>query len=346
MYKQCFNNTFILNIEELCPNSCSNNGECRKSVGCMCKYGFTSHDCSEKVKCKDNCNNNGVCHTNARCGCFPGWSGVVCNNLINCDKNCTSFENGVCQIDGSCKCRPGFTGADCGDLTIIGNDKEADVDAYKILSTIHSEKIAENNKKMKDKKKLKCPNDCSGHGVCKHSTGKCHCEDSYTGDDCSVQVDPTTLIQRTTLKTRVDPKSKDEDTPDSATASKDAEKDNDEDDEKAEPTTIIKKSDKENVKSYKVGKTNEIIYQTTGCPNDCSTKGLCLNSACFCDQGYTTEDCSMTYKQYNEQGFKLQDVSSLFLIAFGGGLIITLISLLLSRSQKVSSDHIMFEENQ
>jgi hypothetical protein len=31
----------------------------------------------------------------------------------------------------------------------------------------------------------KCPNDCSGNGICNDANGKCICNDLYTGDDCS-----------------------------------------------------------------------------------------------------------------------------------------------------------------
>lgn len=182
MYKQCFNNVFIININDLCPNKCTNQGECKDNFGCVCQAGFTTHDCSMKNKCKDDCSKNGICHNSAKCQCFAGWAGTICSTMIPCPKNCTSTENGVCQVDSSCKCNPGFAGNDCSQYTIVGNNTLASSDPFKELTAIESKRItleADDIKKQDEKQASNaksCPNNCSGHGKCNFDSGNCTCD--------------------------------------------------------------------------------------------------------------------------------------------------------------------------
>ena len=55
-FTQLKNNSEILKIvdsvaEHLCPNDCSFNGECSNGT-CLCKEGFTAHDCSAEINQK------------------------------------------------------------------------------------------------------------------------------------------------------------------------------------------------------------------------------------------------------------------------------------------------------
>jgi len=163
-----------MKLEEMCQNSCSNNGECDKVIGCKCEEGFIEHDCSIKIKCYKDCNNNGICHNNGRCGCYPGWTGSLCEMKIPCRNNCTSTVNGVCQKDKTCKCNKGYSGRDCGD-----NDKVRKKDEYESLLQV-GDKV--------DKIKTNCKNNCSGNGICNEKTKNCSCKDEFIGDDCSINL--------------------------------------------------------------------------------------------------------------------------------------------------------------
>lgn len=111
-----------INVDDICPNQCSDNGHCLENIGCICKTGFITNDCSIQIKCKDDCNNKGICYNNGKCGCFPGWEGSTCETKINCPKNCTSFENGICLPNGKCQCKNGFEGVDCSNFKLIKKD--------------------------------------------------------------------------------------------------------------------------------------------------------------------------------------------------------------------------------
>lgn len=344
----------------MCPNKCAAKGECKEMLGCVCTSGWVSHDCSEKVKCKDDCNNNGICHNNAKCGCYPGWTGTECNTLIPCARNCTDFANGICLPDATCKCKAGFAGNDCGDFIIIGNatDTESD-DPFKALAFMNTEKIKKESKKLYNEteykvERKKCPNKCSGHGRCNTTTGMCNCNKNYSGVDCSSnsttnsnnttnQTAEVVTVKNNTAASRVVPKKKidpDEDIDDL----------DDEDDKivlvkKPGKTTEKQKLEVENLKKYKFGKSNEIYYQTKDCSDNCNKRGLCLNSTCFCDQGFTSSDCSHTYSSYLNQGMKFADAIKFLVIAFATGVLITIIVLMVKSSQKVSTDHLEFDES-
>jgi hypothetical protein len=319
MYKQCFNDVFILNVNDICPVKCQNQGECKDEIGCVCNPGFSSHDCSEKVKCKDDCSKNGLCHNNAKCGCFPGFTGVVCNTIIPCPRNCTDFANGVCQIDSTCKCNAGFTGNDCSEYTIVGNNTRSEDDPFKALTMITAKKL-----------KFICPNDCNNNGVC-NEDGTCNCKEGFSGKDCSPPLktriqgdddsdDDKTAGQNKTAKANSTDESSDEDANNSTSAN---------------ATKLTDKAEVKVVKLYQMGKDNVSYVETTDCYNNCNKHGLCLNSTCFCDQGLTYDDCSMSYKDFMEMGFKFQDIQKFLIIAFAISFVGTLVIILMSKASRV-----------
>lgn len=52
-----------------------------------------------------------------------------------------------------------------------------------------------------------------------------------------------------------------------------------------------------NISMYKNNSNGELLppmeIGDNLCPNDCSDRGNCTNRTCLCDEGYTSEDCSM-----------------------------------------------------
>lgn len=59
---------------------------------------------------------------------------------------------------------------------------------------------------------------------------------------------------------------------------------------------------------YFIGKGGVLYLKTEDCDRNCTGKGVCLNSTCFCNQGYASKDCSMTYKEYNNRGIELSKI--------------------------------------
>ena len=136
--------------------TCGGNGQCDNIQGvCICNLGFAGSDCT-KSSCPNDCGaakNKGRCVDDARCECVDGWTGDGCA-FKDCPKKCGGRGKCALNLDpdmeGICICDPGFSGADC----------LADA----------------------------CPNDCNGHGECKDTKdgkGKmCHCTSGYMFSDC------------------------------------------------------------------------------------------------------------------------------------------------------------------
>ena len=52
------------------------------------------------------------------------------------------------------------------------------------------------------------------------------------------------------------------------------------------------------------------------CRNNCTSKGICVQGDCFCAQGFTSEDCSITYEDDIKKGFKFQPYVKWLIITF------------------------------
>jgi hypothetical protein len=202
----CSNGKCVCNIgweggdcshEIKCPSNCSGHGLCWHG-DCYCDPGFEGTTCHVQRDCpvatrvmggpasqvdwesfgmsipglgKDGgdgsaCTGHGVC-SYGRCFCVDGWAGDSCetNAMVleqlkrsneSCaigafDKQCSG--HGECD-GGQCDCGEGWYGEDCGQNTAEG----------------------------------KCPNKCSGRGVCGREgalKGKCMCQSGWAGADCS-----------------------------------------------------------------------------------------------------------------------------------------------------------------
>jgi hypothetical protein len=177
-----------------CPDNCkavSGRGRCVDGA-CVCEPAYTGASC-EDIRCPNDCSGHGRCDgASGKCECVAGYvfencSGLACPGAalapviaISAAEaaevaaaatdsggfDFTNFcsRNGVCDFstgrcggsDGRGKCNLWYRGDDCSQFI--------------------------------------CPNNCSGHGVCRdpwhaahyrHDHGMCFCDTGYALDDCS-----------------------------------------------------------------------------------------------------------------------------------------------------------------
>ena len=61
----------------------------------------------------------------------------------------------------------------------------------------------------------------------------------------------------------------------------------------------------------------------TDCPNDCSKRGKCKDAKCYCQPGFTTDDCSQSVEDYEKSvdvpNLVEKDVAVMFAMCFTGG---------------------------
>lgn len=113
---------------------------------CTCRPEFTGHNCYFK-KCPMGCGffSRGSCTKDGVCACRNNWKGDICN-VKECEGGCGDATQGSCittgKSAGKCGCRNGYYGSKC--------------------------------------QKRECPDDCSGHGVCDITQGKCICKEGWT----------------------------------------------------------------------------------------------------------------------------------------------------------------------
>ena len=164
---------------------CSGQGECERNAKtgnyeCACDRGYGTLDChavcpsgpvngagfdgeeavcSGHGYCADANNKDEPGYGAGSCVCDADWQGDKCQ-IPQCPRSipratggtrprpCGGLTQGVCQ-KSVCFCRAGFSPPDCATP--------------------------------------ECPNDCSGHGVCRSfdETPRCACDAGFDGDDCS-----------------------------------------------------------------------------------------------------------------------------------------------------------------
>lgn len=151
---------------------CYNNGKCQPFANqyqCKCAKEFQGHNCEIPVpKCQLNfCQNNGKCfdlaNGEAQCACKTGFAGKQCE--IKHD-HCAdlSCKNGNCiySVNGpKCKCHSGYMGRRC-------HLKPCDY--------------------MPCPKTMECKNTMSKETSL--SSFKCECNRSFTGEDCTIKINP------------------------------------------------------------------------------------------------------------------------------------------------------------
>ena len=157
-----------------CATNCSSHGTCDPQSGsCVCEDGWGGPLCERPgcaivglLECAGP--SHGWCDTRRRtCVCAAGWGGIACATPLppRCPNNCSG--HGACSgpgamsapaiaagalegrvlAGGGCVCDPGWRGVDCS--------------------------------------RPACPNDCSGHGGCRHD-GTCLCDAGWSGASCDV----------------------------------------------------------------------------------------------------------------------------------------------------------------
>lgn len=285
---------------------------------CHCNTGWQEVDCSVPVVCKQNCLTQGICLSSGQCQCYPGFSGSACQIYIPCPNNCTDAEHGRCMNDGSCLCTKQFQGESCElDIKMVAFD-------------------------------VKCPQDCLGQGTCNKDTGLCICNPGFGGPDCSM-VEHDDLDENLDLIDAIQNEQEDE---------QDLEQ-NDEAGEPDHLQPAVGVSVEGIMKSMKqedgfqslfpfqdegeeeewdqleslgpFGKTllgrsrkKEVeveIMDLKECPSKCNKKGICVNSKCFCMQGYTGERCQASKVRDLVEGYRYRNLYIFSVLSFILGLV-------------------------
>lgn len=172
-----------------CPGEpeCSSHGLCGPTGRCFCTEGWLGEDCSMQ-KCPEDCNGRGEC-TGGVCMCTPPYhSGPLEScELMKCPNNCSGPSHGQCNKNtGTCSCLPPWEKEDCSSQPCPGDPECSDqgtcdnqLGQCDCLTDYAGEDCSIY---------MRCPNDCSGNGVC--FRGNCYCYNNFTGPSCKTLVRP------------------------------------------------------------------------------------------------------------------------------------------------------------
>lgn len=75
--------------------------------------------------------------------------------------------------------------------------------------------------------------------------------------------------------------------------------------------------------AYQERSTKKHPFQNTKmCKNSCSNKGFCVNSTCYCQQGSTLDDCSVSKVSDLDKGFKKKNIMMYAAASMGMGILV------------------------
>jgi len=258
-----------------CPGGCSAHGQCFYGK-CFCDPYYEGEDCSESPVCNKGCSHHGICRGEDLCVCEPGYTGVSCDIKLQCKNDCSGPAKGVCAATESgvrCMCKNGWMGDDCSRSTD------------------------------------KCPNDCSGKGVC--LIGECKCQSGYTGLDCSQTIGGGTLLsvvaknlaaadaEQKANQTASQPRfraSLGASLADRSTSMKSVFKTSG---VSSGIHSVAKRTSEQTPRSageglrFRSTSRDSLSAKGPTCPNSCSGNGVCSEGVCFCNPGWENADCSL-----------------------------------------------------
>ncbi|XP_052696969.1 uncharacterized protein LOC128175386 isoform X6 [Crassostrea angulata] len=204
---ECRGNTYGLNCQSQCDCHVQNTVACNKKNGsCLCKTGWTGHNCSVDVKectmTPEICGDNSVCVEEIgsfSCLCNQGFEKSSSRNCSNIDECAlakhTCHQNAVC-VDTvgsySCSCNQGYTGDghSCSDIDECSSSYVCHPNAM-CNNTVGSYICKCNPGYTGDGKNCtnidECAlgrNTCDRNAVCLNTVGsyRCSCSLGYTGD--------------------------------------------------------------------------------------------------------------------------------------------------------------------
>eukprot|EP00105_Crassostrea_gigas_P042845 XP_019926993.1 PREDICTED: uncharacterized protein LOC105338278 [Crassostrea gigas] len=204
---ECRGNTYGLNCQSQCDCHVQNTVACNKKNGsCLCKTGWTGHNCSVDVKectmTPEICGDNSVCVEEIgsfSCLCNQGFEKSSSRNCSNIDECAlakhTCHQNAVC-VDTvgsySCSCNQGYTGDghSCSDIDECSSSNVCHPNAM-CNNTVGSYICKCNPGYTGDGKNCtnidECAlgkNTCDRNAVCSDTVGsyRCSCSLGYTGD--------------------------------------------------------------------------------------------------------------------------------------------------------------------